>query len=148
MRAPGVPWLPVLQGWCQGEYEDHFVAYARRGIDLRKEPRVGVGSICRRQATLRTSLMLSSFQRDGLKLHAFGLKANGLDLMGGGALASADSAAWSFNARREHREAQQYLPPEKKTKTGEQNKLSRALSWRQEVIMPRLRRGAGQQQAA
>ena len=138
MRAPGVPWVPVLQGWCFGDYEDHFMDYARRGIDLRKEPRVGIGSICRRQATLRVSIMLDSFHREGLRLHAFGLKANGLDLIGGGCLASADSAAWSFNARKEHREIQQWLPPERKTKTGEQNKLSRALSWREQVIMPRL----------
>lgn len=147
LRAPGVPWLPVLQGWCQGEYEDHFVAYARRGIDLRKEPRVGIGSICRRQAMLRTSLMLSSFHREGLALHAFGLKANGLNLIGGGALASADSAAWSYQARREHRNVQQWLPPEQRTKTGEQNKLHRALSWREQVIMPRLR-GFEQKEAA
>jgi hypothetical protein len=63
--APGVPWMPVLQGWCWGDHQDHVEMFARAGVDLTKLPRVGVGSICRRQKTIRASLILEDLARDG-----------------------------------------------------------------------------------
>ena len=53
--APEVPFVPVLQGWTHGDYLDCAELYARAGVDLRAEPVVGVGTMCRRQATLRGS---------------------------------------------------------------------------------------------
>ena len=97
--APELPIIPVLQGWTNGDYFDHVEAYARAGVDLTKEPLVGVGTVCRRQATISTSMLLTSLAYDGLKLHGFGLKKDGLRFSAGN-LASADSMAWSFHARK------------------------------------------------
>jgi len=121
--APDVPWAPVLQGWGIGDHERHLEMYYARGIDLRREPVVGVGSICRRSATLRAAMMLADLAEHGLRLHALGFKTDGLtnvtlsnrplgtSLRGTpweryGAwlpvwklLRSADSTAWSFDAR-------------------------------------------------
>lgn len=135
--APFIPWLPVVQGWSLGEYLDHVEMYERAGVDLRRISRVGVGSICRRQASVKAALILGLLADHGLKLHAFGLKTKGLAL----ALehvASADSMAWSAHARKLHIDKQKWLPPEQRTKTGEQNSLPFALSWFADTIVPKL----------
>lgn len=122
--APEIPWAPVLQGWGWGEHEDHVEQYARRGIDLTREPIVGVGSICRRSTTMFATMVLNDLADYGLKLHAFGFKIDGLTSSWSTVhpfgvrrerpvierdtvfmplwmrLRSADSTAWSFNARR------------------------------------------------
>jgi hypothetical protein len=97
--APELPWLPVLQGWTFGEYYDCWRLYELYGVDLRKEPRVGVGTICRRQDTARAAMLIHSLAADGLKLHGFGFKTEGL-LSCASSLASADSLAWSYHARK------------------------------------------------
>lgn len=97
--APEVPWAPVLQGWTMGEYFDHLEQYDRAGVDLRAEPIVGVGSVCRRQSMIGAGLILSLLASEGLKLHGFGFKVTGLRASAQH-LASADSLAWSFNARK------------------------------------------------
>lgn len=97
--APDVPWIPVLQGWTHGDYLDHLEQYARHGVWLEGLSLVGVGSICRRQGEVKTALLLEDLARCGLKLHGFGLKLKGLSLAGH-CLESADSLAWSFDARR------------------------------------------------
>ena len=73
--------------------------YARAGIDLTREPLVGVGSVCRRQATGEIEDIVYSLASLGLRLHGFGVKVRGLARYAG-YLASADSLAWSFDARR------------------------------------------------
>lgn len=100
LRALGAPVIPVLQGWTSGDYYEHVEDYDRAGIDLRREPIVGVGTVCRRQNTLSASVLMHGLAADGLRLHGFGFKATGLRLASD-ALASADSLAWSYNARRE-----------------------------------------------
>lgn len=98
--APEIPWLPVLQGWTPGDYLDCLELYARYGVDLTKEPRVGLGTVCRRQSTVRAAMMIHDLAVNyGLKLHGFGFKTEGL-LTAGSSLASADSLAWSFHARK------------------------------------------------
>lgn len=72
--APELPWAPVLQGWTRGDYLDHLEGWARAGIELAKLPVVGVGTVCRRQHTLRASLLLDELASLGLRLHAFGFK--------------------------------------------------------------------------
>lgn len=67
-------------------------------------PLVGVGSVCRRQASFMTSFLFFTLGLEGLKCHGFGLKTQGLrnevqQLSSG--LVSADSLAWSSTARRE-----------------------------------------------
>lgn len=97
--APDLPWVPVLQGWTRGDYLDHVEEWARAGVDLKSCPVVGVGTICRRQHTLRASLLLSELASLGLRLHAFGFKTAGL-LSSQEWLVSSDSLAWSLHARR------------------------------------------------
>lgn len=117
--APDIEWLPVLQGWSKGEYLDHVEMYRRRGVDLWSFPAVGVGSICRRSHTINASIILNWLADDGLKLHGFGLKIDGLRNTHN-SLVSADSMAWSFHARRE--------------KNGMQNSLEFALEWRGNLL--------------
>lgn len=124
--APEIPWTPVLQGWARGDHLRHVEAYARRGVDLWREPVVGVGSVCRRSDTLSGSILLSDLASTGIKLHAFGFKIDGLTSVSQRGLTatwdarhglrfeldpaqravvplwmrlrSADSTAWSMNA--------------------------------------------------
>jgi hypothetical protein len=58
-----------------------------------------VGSVCRRQATGEIEAIMHSLASLGLRLHGFGVKAGGFGRYAD-CLASADSLAWSFEARR------------------------------------------------
>lgn len=98
MLAPDLPFIPVLQGWEASDYERHVEAYARAGVSLEAEPLVGVGSVCRRQATSEIEGILHRLHRGGLRLHGFGIKLTGLRRYAD-TLASADSMAWSIDAR-------------------------------------------------
>ena len=108
--APEVPWVPVLQGWGFWDYHRHLDMYARAGVDLYSLPLVGVGTVCRRQDEVSGSLIISGLATkadpngnglipSGLKLHGFGFKLTGLE-MAHEHLASADSLAWSYAARK------------------------------------------------
>ena len=96
--APDIPWTPVLQGWTPGEYLDHLEMYDAAGADLRREPLVGVGSVCRRQTGIRADHIPWSLANEGLRLHGFGYKVTGLR-RSAHHLVSADSLAWSLHAR-------------------------------------------------
>lgn len=98
--APDLPWAPVLQGYTVGQYLACVERYTAAGIDLTAEPLVGLGSVCRRQATNQAHEIVSHLRAAGIAgLHGFGVKTTGL-LRYGHLLASADSLAWSFDARR------------------------------------------------
>ncbi len=97
--APDVPWAPVLQGWIPADYVFHAFLYESAGIDLATAPRVGVGSVCRRQATQEAADILRALRPLGLTLHGFGLKAGFLKLAFAHNLTSCDSMAWSLRAR-------------------------------------------------
>ena len=112
-----IPWLPVLQGWTHGDYLDHLEAYAKAGVDLTKLERVGIGSVCRRQNTMRVGFIIRDLASMGLKLHAFGFKVTGLRDVAE-FLTSADSMAWSFEARKQK---------------GDPNSLATALEWREKL---------------
>jgi len=74
--------------------------YAAAGIDLAAEPLVGLGSVCRRQATAEAHQIITALHARGItRLHGFGVKILGLARYGH-LLASADSLAWSEDARR------------------------------------------------
>lgn len=91
--------IPVLQGWTQDDYEACLGLYDRAGVDLRAEPLVGVGSVCRRQGTEEADAIFSMLSGEGLRLHGFGVKLTGLGRFGH-KLESSDSLAWSYRARR------------------------------------------------
>lgn len=125
--APDLPICPVLQGWCMGDYDEHVAAYEDAGVDLRAEPIVGVGTMCRRQGMLRASCILSNLAGyHGLRIHAFGLKTKGLR-SSADVLTSCDSLAWSFNARRSQ-------PLAGHTHKSCANCLEYALLWRDQLL--------------
>ena len=98
------PAMPVLQGFDPADYRRHIDAYGDR---LVPGMWVGVGSVCKRNASpvdVLNVLATIAGPRPDLRLHGFGLKRTAL--MHGGIRAllhSADSMAWSYAARRERR---------------------------------------------
>jgi hypothetical protein len=99
--APDLPFVPVVQGWTPGDYLRCVDRYAAVGVDLGRAGLVGVGSICRRQGTTEVGDILTALHRAGVcRLHGFGFKTLGLARYGH-LLTSADSMAWSAQARRE-----------------------------------------------
>lgn len=97
--APELPIVPVLQGFSEDDYLRCVELYDVAGVDLAAERLVGVGSVCRRQATTEAESIFRRLRAGGLQLHAFGAKTLGLQRYAG-EVASADSLAWSFQARK------------------------------------------------
>lgn len=97
--APEIRFAPVIQGWVLPDYLRCVEMYAHAGIDLRAEPVVGVGTICRRQGTLEAEQIMRALRDRGIRLHAFGAKVSGLKRYAD-AVVSSDSLAWSYGARR------------------------------------------------
>jgi hypothetical protein len=124
--APELPWMPVLQGWSAGDYWRHLDAYAAAGVDLAALPRVGVGTICRRQGMTQAGIIFSTLAAEGLRLHGFGVKVTGLR-ESARYLASADSLAWSMQARRSAP-----LPGHRHASCA--NCLEWAMGWRDELV--------------
>jgi hypothetical protein len=131
--APDLPFIPVLQGYTLDEYEHCADLYHDAGINLATEPTVGLGSVCRRQATREIHQIVTVIRARGItRLHGFGVKTLGLDLYGH-LLASADSLAWSYDARRAARPRMPGC-----THKNCANCMPFALSWRRRTILPRL----------
>jgi hypothetical protein len=123
--APDVPFVPVLQGWRLEDYETHVRMYEAAGVDLRSESTVGVGSVCRREATAEIGAIVSTLASSGLRLHGFGVKGAGIRRYGS-MLASCDSMAWSYGGRR--------IKPCPHTAVSScANCLPHALAWRDSV---------------
>jgi hypothetical protein len=98
--------MPVLQGYAREDYVRHLDAYGAR---LGPGAWVGVGSICKRNTDpWEIAKILGGVKRlrPDLRLHGFGLKTTALKATSVRELLhSADSMAWSFAARREGRNA-------------------------------------------
>lgn len=96
--------MPVLQGYDPDDYARHALAYGDR---LASGAYVGVGSVCKRNsrpAAIVAVLEAIQHARPDLRLHGFGLKTTSLDVKEiRDRLESADSMAWSFAARRQGR---------------------------------------------
>jgi hypothetical protein len=98
--APDVPWLPVLQGWEVGDYLDCLALYRANGVGREPGEYFGLGSVCRRQGTAEAAHIVARLGREGIRLHLFGFKRDGLEKVGNmGHVASSDSMAWSFRGR-------------------------------------------------
>jgi hypothetical protein len=80
--APDLPVIPVVQGWRLADYLTCVDLYASAGVDLAALPRVGLGSVCRRQSTAEIAVIVTELARRGLKLAGFGVKTGGLHLYG------------------------------------------------------------------
>lgn len=97
--AGRVRWLPVLQGVALDDYLRHLEMYAASGTPLDREPLVGVGSVAPRQTEDEVESLVRELHGRGLRLHAFGIKLQGIRRLLP-YLASSDSMAWSWHARR------------------------------------------------
>ncbi|WP_433328203.1 DUF7221 family queuine tRNA-ribosyltransferase-like protein [Spirillospora sp. CA-294931] len=97
--VPARTLMPTVQGWALPEYLYCAELYRSSGVDLAALPRVGLGSVCRRQSTAEIGHIVAALADRGLRLHGFGVKTGGLHRYGH-QLASADSMAWSYTARR------------------------------------------------
>lgn len=102
--VPNVYIMPVLQGYAPEDYVSHVRQYGAR---LAHGAYVGVGSICKRNsnpAAIEAVLLAIKRERPDLRLHGFGIKITAL---GSGVvrdlLYTADSMAWSYQARIEGR---------------------------------------------
>lgn len=97
----GVYVMPVLQGYAPQEYVAHIRAYGER---IGQGAWVGVGSVCKRQGhprAIEAVLLAIARERPDLRLHGFGVKTTALrSPIVVKLLWSADSMAWSCNARR------------------------------------------------
>lgn len=116
----GVYILPVLQGFAPADYVQHLRAYGDR---LTRGMWVGVGSVCKRNGDPRAVaavLHAIKTERPDLLLHGFGLKTTALgDPLVRSLLHTADSMAWSLNARKNGRNA---------------NDWREAVRWTQEIV--------------
>ncbi|WP_448329880.1 replication initiator [Streptomyces sp. DSM 41534] len=97
--APELRIIPSLKGGTIPEYHACADLYESYGVDLRAEPTVGLGSVCRLQSTAQGAAIVTAMAARGYRLHGFGFKTLGLAKVGH-LLASADSEAWSFHARK------------------------------------------------
>lgn len=102
----GVYVMPVLQGYAPADYVARLSAYGAR---LARGAWVGVGSVCKRngdQGAIEDVLLVIHRARPDLRLHGFGLKTTALSSgLVRGPLYTADSMAWSFAARKQGRNA-------------------------------------------
>lgn len=103
---PRIYIMPVLQGYSVADYLRHLEMYGER---LARGDYVGVGSICKRNTdigAIEDILTSIKRKRSDLRLHGFGLKTTALSSwVVCDCLHSADSMAWSFAARRQGRNA-------------------------------------------
>jgi hypothetical protein len=119
---------PVIQGWTLDDYLRCWEQYHAAGVDLEREPTIGVGTVCRRQDTAEAGTIVRRLagQLLGRQLHAFGVKVSGLASFGD-VLASADSMAWSYNGRRRSSPC-----PEGRANCA--NCIHHALGWRAQLL--------------
>jgi hypothetical protein len=98
--------MPVLQGFAPADYTNHVRMYGDR---LKPGMWVGVGSVCKRQGDPRSIIaVLQAIYavRPDLALHGFGVKKTSLLHSGVRELLStADSMAWSYAARKQGRDS-------------------------------------------
>jgi len=109
--------LPVLQGFQPGEYVEHVRAYGDR---LPPGAWVGVGSVCKRNGSvgeIEAVLGAIKNERPDLRLHGFGLKLTAFtSAYARDCLYSADSMAWSYSARKQGRNGNDWREAEAYTR--------------------------------
>jgi hypothetical protein len=92
--------MPVLQGYAPADYVRHLAMYGDR---IEAGAWVGVGSVCKRNDDISAIVDVLGAISDAapaLRLHGFGLKTNALrSPVVRALLYTADSMAWSFQAR-------------------------------------------------
>jgi hypothetical protein len=105
--------LPVLQGYQPQEYVSHIRQYGER---LTQGMWVGVGSVCKRNIdvyAIEQVLWAIKRERPDLRIHGFGVKTIALkSSVVRELLETADSMAWSFAARKQGRNANDWKEAE------------------------------------
>lgn len=113
LMPAGIYLMPVLQGYTISDYLRHIDMYGNR---LKPGMYVGVGSVCKRNGDVRqieAILVAIKEKRPDLRLHGFGLKTTALASgVVRDCLYSADSMAWSYAARRQGRDANDWREAE------------------------------------
>jgi hypothetical protein len=136
-----LPVVPVLQGFASDDYLRCVDMYDAAGVDLTRERVVGLGSVCRRQATSEIAEITGLLSGLGLRLHGYGVKHEGLAKYARN-LVSADSLAWSQAGRFEGNKRRltgrgpgclHHTNPLKEPPLNEGNCLPYALNWRNGV---------------
>lgn len=106
--------VPALQGDPElppdkmvASYLECWSRYEDAGVDLASVGLVGLGSVCRQQATDKIVTLVEALhdRAPGVQLHGFGCKIKGLERLAQAdspGLFSADSQAWSKHARSHH----------------------------------------------
>jgi hypothetical protein len=96
--------MPVLQGSSPEDYVRHLRDYGAR---IEASAWVGVGSVCKRQGApggIEALLRAIKTERPDIRLHGFGVKLTALkNAAVRELLDTADSMAWSFSARKQGR---------------------------------------------
>lgn len=137
----GVLIMPVLQGFAPQDYVAHIRQYGPR---LTQGMWVGVGSVCKRNgdpSAIEAVLLAIKNERPDLRLHGFGVKTTALRSgIVRGLLETADSMAWSFAARREGRNQNDWREAQKFT--DKINALPFQMSLLALLIQPVATRGA------
>ncbi|MEV6602731.1 hypothetical protein [Kutzneria sp. NPDC051319] len=123
--APELPFIATLQGQSVADYQRCADLYERHGVDLAALPRVGVGSICRRQHSGEVEQIVHSLAGRGLRLHTFGAKVLGLARYAD-AVCSSDSLSWSFRGR--------HVPGCSPSHRSESNCVYFALAWHTRLL--------------
>ncbi len=128
------PFMPVLQGQLERDYLRCADLYAEHGVDLLHFELVGLGSVCRRQATEEIGHIIRAVRGQldpELPLHLFGCKTLGLRRYGDLAT-TADSMGWSFRARAAEGKLCDTVHPKGAAKCA--TCLPFALAWREQVV--------------
>jgi len=129
---PGVYLMPVLQGYEPGEYRQHIRMWGDR---LPEGAWVGVGSVCKRNGSPVDVLQILStikVARPDLRLHGFGLKKTALEIQDVRELLhTADSMAWSYAARIEGRNGNDYREAQRFMQDIERNLRPWRQGWQQ-----------------
>ncbi|WP_416974643.1 hypothetical protein [Streptomyces sp. 4F14] len=133
---PDLPIIPVVQGRRPSDYAHCVDLYEQAGINLLNEPLVGIGSVCRIQATEEAVEIVETVTGilGPARCHGFGFKITGLR-KSARRLRSADSHAWSAQGRRiPARDCTFRLPRSYGPHQNEANCLRYALTWRRRVL--------------
>lgn len=130
--APEFPWLPVLHGLTGDDYLRHADFYQSCGVDLAALPLVGIGGIATRQDDPGIVAAIKRLAASAIRLHGFGVKRTGLALYRE-SLATADSQAWSYEARMAYTQPGFVRPAVCKSKGHCGQCVHRALDWLEET---------------
>lgn len=127
--------MPVLQGFAPQDYVNHIRMYGDR---LKPGMWVGVGSVCKRQGDPRAImrvLQAIAAERPDLLLHGFGVKITSLLHAGVRALlATADSMAWSYAARKQGRNANDWREAERLVQRVKEAANQNSQLWQMEMF--------------